>query len=138
MRRAVPFALAWLLVFALFGALLQRPSRSASHATPAARASTALTRALNHVERRTEGRRMPAWTVVGATSAHHVMVVDVEAERPERARQIATQIVEPLRDRYEEVLIYVRKPGATQDLAARRIQWTPRHGYVEVVYDAPR
>jgi len=133
MRWVVYVTLAWLLVFALFGAVLQWSSRAA-YISPAAKAATALTRALNNVERRAPHSRMPACTVVGATSAHHVMVVEVEAARPDQARQIATQIVEPLRNRYEEVLIYVRKPDSTELLAERRIQWTPRGGYVETVY----
>lgn len=133
MRWVVLCALAWLAVFALFGAALQWASRD-PHPVLAAKAATALTRALNHVEHSSDRRRMPAWTVVKATSAHHVMVVDVEAQRPDQARAIAVQLVEPLRDRYEEVLIYVRRPGAASELAARRIQWTPRGGYVETIY----
>lgn len=128
-------ALAWLLVIALFGAVIEWSSRSAARPSPAARAATALARALNNMNSAETHGLMPAWTVVGAKSAHHVMVVDVEAARPEQARDIAVQLVEPLRGRYEEVLVYVRKPGALHDdLAARRIQWTPRGGYVENVY----
>jgi hypothetical protein len=134
MRWVVLFALAWLAVFAIFGAALHWSSRYVARATPAAKAATALTRALNHVERGGSGGRMPAWTVTSATSAHHVMVVEVETERLDEARSIAIQIVEPLRDRYEEVLLYVRRPGTSQELAARRIQWTPRGGYVETIY----
>jgi hypothetical protein len=64
-----------------------------------------------------------------------MMVVEVETELPETSRQIAAQVVEPLKDRYDEVLIYVRTPDSPQDaLPARRIQWTPRTGYVETVY----
>jgi hypothetical protein len=128
------FALAWLVVLALFGALHVWKSPP-PHPTPAARAATALTRALNNVDRGESAGRMPVWTVVSATSAHHVMVVDVEAVRPESARQIATQIVEPLRDRYQEVLVYFHKPGAAKSFAERRIQWTPRGGYIEAIYE---
>jgi hypothetical protein len=134
MRRVVLFALAWVAAFAIFAAALQWSSRQTPRATAAANAGTALTRALNNVDRGSNRGRMPAWTVVGATSAHHVMVVEVEAQRAEQARAIAVQIVEPLRDRYEEVLVYVRRPGTSKELAARRIQWTPRGGYVESVY----
>lgn len=81
------------------------------------------------------GTRYPGWTVTRAYSAHQTMVVEVETERPANARQIATQVVEPLRERYDEVLIYIRMPDRPADeLPARRIQWTPRGGYVESVY----
>jgi hypothetical protein len=133
MRRVGFLALASVLVLALLGAF-QLWSRRIPHPTPAARAATALTRALNNVARSESKGTMPLWTVVSATSAHHVMVVDIEASRPDTARQIATQIVEPLRTRYEEVLIYIHKPGDAKRFAERRVQWTPRDGYVEVVY----
>jgi hypothetical protein len=134
MRRAVLFALASLAVVALFGTALLRPPRNPAQPTAAAKGAADLTRALGRVEVGSGRLRMPAWTVVGATSAHHVMVIDVEAQRPEQARAIAVQLVEPLRDRYEEVLVYVRRPGTSEELAARRIQWTPRSGYTEMVY----
>ncbi len=134
MRWLVVLAVAWLGMFALFGAALQWPSRSVNRATPAD-AVTGLTRALNNVDRGGSHRRMPAWTVTSATSAHHVMVVEVEAQQPEQARPVAVQIVEPVRERYEEILIYVRRPGTSNELAARRIQWTPRGGYVETIFN---
>lgn len=81
------------------------------------------------------GQRFPGWTVTRAYSAHHMMVVEVQTDMRTRASSIAAQIVEPLRDHYDEVLIYVRAPGQRDDdLAARRIQWTRRTGYVEAVY----
>jgi hypothetical protein len=62
------------------------------------------------------------------------MVVDVEAERPEEAHEIAIEIVKMARPRgYEEVLIYVR-PMRSPDGPTRRVQWTPAGGYVESRY----
>jgi hypothetical protein len=69
--------------------------------------------------------------VTRATSAHRAMVIDVEADKPDDARRIAADIVEPLRARYEEVLIYVRPTGNPIDAIVRRIQWTPHDGFVE-------
>jgi hypothetical protein len=81
------------------------------------------------------GTRFPGWTVTKAYSAHHMMVVEVETDLPDTARQIAAQVVEPLKERYDEVLIYVRRPDTPHDdLPARRVQWTRRGGYVETVY----
>ena len=80
----------------------------------------------------------PAWTVKMANTAHQALVVDIEARRVEQARHIAEQIVEPVRSRgYQEILIYVRKAG-DPDAPMRRVQWTPRTGYVESAYGPAR
>jgi ribosomal protein S18 acetylase RimI-like enzyme len=80
----------------------------------------------------------PSWTVLQANSAHHALVVDVEARRVEQAREIAEQIVKPVRSRgYQEILIYVR-PVNNPTGAMRRVQWTPRTGFVETAYGAVR
>jgi hypothetical protein len=76
------------------------------------------------------GTGQPGWTVTRAYSAHHTMVVEVEAEPSSQALAIAREVVEPLRNRYDEVLVYTRRRGAPD--AARRVQWTPRGGYVEM------
>ena len=50
------------------------------------------------------------------------------------ARAIAQQLVEPVKSRYAEILIYYHRPGRPDPLAPRRVQWTPTEGYVETVY----
>ncbi len=81
-------------------------------------------------------RTIPAWTVIKATSAHHTMVVDVDAMNIQRSREIAEQIVASLSSReYDEVLIYVHPFGRHDGSAAvHRLQWTPRGGFVESRY----
>ncbi len=82
-----------------------------------------------------EGDRYPGWTVTKAYSAHYAMIVEVETDTPETALQIAAQIVEPIKDRYQEVLLYARDPDSPADaLPARRVQWTRGGGYVEMIY----
>lgn len=79
------------------------------------------------------------WVVTKAHSAHQATVVEVEAQRPDQAPSIATQILDLLRlRRYHEILIYVRGPRDGTDTAVRRIQWTPTGGFVEMTFDAPR
>lgn len=75
-----------------------------------------------------------AWRVREANSTDTIMVVDVEAERPEESRAIAEEIVAPLADSYQEVLVYVRAADGTNDDVVRRIRWTPEDGYVEATY----
>jgi hypothetical protein len=74
------------------------------------------------------------WRVTEANSTDTIMVVDIEAERPDEALDIAEEIVAPLANSYEEVLIYVRAYDRTTDTSVRRIRWTPNEGYVETTY----
>ena len=79
------------------------------------------------------------WVVNKVNSAHQAIVVEVEAPRPDQARAIASQVVDPLRWRgYYEILIYVRGPRGGTDTTVRRIQWTPNGGFTEMAFDAPR
>lgn len=81
-------------------------------------------------------RALPAWTVTKTTAANYTMVVNVDAARMDQALEIAEAIVAPVRARgYQEVLVYVHPLGrhdATTEI--RRVQWTPRGGYVETNY----
>jgi len=78
--------------------------------------------------------RGQTWTLVRQISAHHVLVLEVETEAPHEARAIARQLIEPLKGRYSEALIYFSRPSARDRLADRRIQWTPKGGYIEMVF----
>jgi hypothetical protein len=81
------------------------------------------------------GDTYPGWTVISAYSAHHAMVLEVRADDLSNASSIAAQIVEPVKDRYVEVLIYFRDPRqAADDLPALRTQWTRQGGYVTLDY----
>jgi hypothetical protein len=108
--RLLAVGAAWLAAIALFAVLLQSSGR------PTARG--------------------PAWRVVQANSAHHAMVMEVEADHLDDAPRIAEEIVEPLKPRgYEEVLIYFHHTGERKDTApVRRFQWTPHGGFVEKDY----
>jgi hypothetical protein len=74
------------------------------------------------------------WIVTRATTARRAMVIDVEADSPEDARTIAAEIVGPFRAKYEEVLIYIRPIGSPLNAVTRRVEWTPRGGFVETMY----
>jgi hypothetical protein len=62
------------------------------------------------------------------------MVVQVEALNVDQARRIAERIVEPRRATFDNILVYVHRIGGGRELAARRVEWTPRGGYVEMQY----
>jgi hypothetical protein len=75
------------------------------------------------------------WHIRNMATAHGAFVIEVEAEDPSQADTIARTLVEPIKDDYDEVLVYVNQRGDDSDLPALRIQWTPRDGYVEISYD---
>lgn len=58
-----------------------------------------------------------------------MLVVNVQAHASASLTEIGRAIVVPARGHYDEVLIYVHSGTST----LRRIQWTPRHGYVELL-----
>ena len=78
-----------------------------------------------------------AWHIQNMATAHGAFVIEVEADDPTRTGTIARALIEPIKDDYAEILVYVNRRGDDSDLAARRMQWTPAGGYVEIVYDAP-
>ena len=77
------------------------------------------------------------WYVRNMATAHGAFVIEVEAEDPEQTETISRALIEPIKDDYAEILVYVNRMGDDSDLPARRVQWTPRDGYVELSYDQP-
>lgn len=67
--------------------------------------------------------------MTGSIGTHHMLVVDVTAHPSASLREIGESVVTPVIGQFDEVLIYVRSGKST----LRRIQWTPQHGYVELV-----
>ena len=78
-----------------------------------------------------------SWVVTKVTSAHHMLVVNVDADRLENAQAIATEIVEPVRDRkFDEVLVYIWQKDSRKKYADRRVLWTPKGVYTVLVIGA--
>jgi hypothetical protein len=77
--------------------------------------------------------RIGPWSITQTRTAHHALIVDVVAQQVGDAIAIAGEIVQPVRTRYEEILVYVRGPGERGQPAERRVQWTPARGYAELV-----
>ena len=77
------------------------------------------------------------WYVRNMATAHGAFVIEVEAEDPEQTESISRALIEPIKDDYAEILVYINRMGDDSDLPARRVQWTPRDGYVELSYDPP-
>ena len=132
LTRLLVAGVAWLTAFGLFAALVDWAARP--RPTPTPPALTDLVRALNKMETPSPFAKHEPWIVTRATSARRAMVIDVEADTPEDAQAIAVEIVEPLRAKYEEVLIYVRPIGSPVNAVTRRVQWTPADGFVQTIY----
>jgi len=122
-------ALAW--IAALVGLAAALHGSGSSH-PPRPFAANALARSINDSQPMA-GRRWQ-WTATSATSAMRELVVHVEAFDVSRSRQIAAVIVEPRRAQFDDILVYVHRVGRSASLAARRVEWTPRGGYEEIVY----
>jgi len=123
-------AFAW--IAALVGLAAALHGYGSSH-PPRPFAVNALARSINDTQPMA-GRRWQ-WTATSATVAMREMVVHVEAFDVRQARQIATIIVEPRRAQFDDILVYVHRVGGSAGLAARRVEWTPRGGYEEIVYE---
>jgi hypothetical protein len=78
---------------------------------------------------------MARWSLTEHRSAHNMLVAHVETDHLNEAVAIAQQLAEPVKERYEEVLIYFHRPGRPDTLPPRRVQWSLRTGYVETVYE---
>jgi hypothetical protein len=131
MRWAAFSALAWVAVIALFAIAVQGPARPPD-LSPSSSTSY-LARELSAVVTTGSSSHLP-WVVTRASAAMNALVIDVEARDPDNSRQIAEEIVAPVRRKYAEILIYVRPAGAGANARVRRIQWTPRGGFVESVF----
>tara|TARA_A100001037_G_C14800145_1_gene478523 strand:+ start:123 stop:572 length:450 start_codon:yes stop_codon:yes gene_type:complete len=75
-----------------------------------------------------------AWEITDMATAHGAFVIEVEADDPSRTDEIARSLVEPIKTDYDEILVYIHQRGDESDLPARRMQWTPSGGYVELEY----
>ena len=128
---AIGGGVVWLLAIALI-ALVLHWSERARHVPPLTAVPTLL-RELS-AARASQFKDGEAWVVTKVTSAHHVLLVNVDAERVGNAQQIATEIVAPVKDRgFDEILVYVWRTQKHKPFADRRIQWTPKGGYTEMV-----
>jgi len=75
-----------------------------------------------------------AWEITDMATAHGAFVIEVEADDPTRTDEIARSLIEPIKDDYEEILVYVNQRGDDSELPARRMQWTRGGGYVEMAF----
>jgi hypothetical protein len=80
------------------------------------------------------GQSGDGWRVVHQTSAHYMLVLEVETERVAEAGAIARQLCDPVKERYTETLVYLFRPGRRGGLPAARVRWTRGGGYEVTEY----
>ena len=126
-------AAVWIVAVAIFVAALRwtGPGRH----PPRPPTTSGLARSLNAAE---PGDGRWRWSVTHAQASQGALVVEADVIDLSESMASARAIVEPVRDRYSEVLVYLRRAGAPGRLAARRVQWTPAAGFIEIpLNDAP-
>ena len=132
--RLILGGVAWLSALLLFAALIQWSGSRPLRITSQLDGVDALSRAINHARLASTNSERKRWTVIKSAGALQEMVVYVAAERPERARLIAEQIIEPVQQQYVEILVYVHAIDETRNPLVRRVEWTPHGGYRETSF----
>jgi hypothetical protein len=120
-------------VFGMFRSDPDTPPVSSSDLCPPERAGF-LTAEMLRYPCSTNGVR---WKLLSSVSAHRAMVIRIEMRDPLQAAPVAQRLVDREGDRFDEVLVYVLRSDDPQPVLTRRIQWTPRGGYVTSEYSAP-
>ena len=72
------------------------------------------------------------WRLTHQLSAHYALILSIEAEILADAMAIAQHLVEPVKSKYVEVIVYFYPAGSRNGRPDRRVQWTEATGYVEV------
>jgi hypothetical protein len=131
MSRA-PLVLVWVLAVSVTGGL----AGLAFELTRPAGVPQPMPRAADEMPPHQDRNPWARWSITEQLAAHHVLIVHVETRHLNEARAVARYIVDPVikKEKYAEVLVYFHRPGRPDPLAPRRVQWTPRAGYVETVY----
>ena len=127
--RLVWVAFAW---FAALVGLAAAIYSSGPRRPPRPFAKDTLARSINAAQQVSDRRWQ--WSVTSTQSAMRGMVVTVEAFDVTGARHIAETIVEPRRDRFDGILVYVHRVGGSADVPVRAVEWSRRDGYVETKY----
>ena len=71
------------------------------------------------------------WRIVEMATAHGAFTIEVEMAEGVDTAEVARSLIQPLQDRYAEVLVYFHARDAQTDLPEIRVQWTAAGGYVE-------
>ena len=74
------------------------------------------------------------WSIVEMATAHGAFTIEVEVTDGVDTAALARSLIQPLQDRYAEVLVYFHARDSETDLPLLRVQWTAAAGYAETRY----
>ena len=74
------------------------------------------------------------FSIVEMATAHGAFTLEVEVDLGADTDSIARRLIEPVQDRYAEVLVYFYDRAGDGDLPISRVQWTAEDGYSEIAY----
>ena len=74
------------------------------------------------------------FSIVEMATAHGAFTIEVEIAAGADTGSIAEGLIEPVQDRYAEVLVYFYDRESDNALPRSRIQWTADGGYSELEY----
>ena len=74
------------------------------------------------------------YTIARMATAHGAFTVEVNVAAGIDTDALARRLVEPVQDRYAEVLVYFYDRASAEKLPISRVQWTAEHGYTTRSY----
>lgn len=74
------------------------------------------------------------FSITEMATAHGAFTVEVEVDLGADTASIARRLVEPVQDRYAEILVYFYDRAGDGELPISRVQWTAEDGYSTVEY----
>ena len=74
------------------------------------------------------------YSILEMATAHGAFTLEVEVDAGADTLAIARQLIEPIKEQYAEVLVYLYDRSGDGELPMRRVQWTDGAGYTDVEY----
>ena len=74
------------------------------------------------------------YSILEMATAHGAFTLEVEVDAGADTLAIARQLIEPIKEQYAEVLVYLYDRSGDGELPMRRVQWTDGTGYTDVEY----
>ena len=74
------------------------------------------------------------FSIVEMATAHGAFTIEVEVDLGADTMSIARRLIEPVQDRYAEILVYFYDRASDGQLPLSRVQWTAEGGYSVVEY----
>ena len=74
------------------------------------------------------------YSILEMATTHGAFTLEVEVDADADTLVIARQLIEPIKERYAEVLVYFYDRAGDGGLPMRRVQWTDGAEYTDVEY----